>query len=114
MRGAMSRLAAATLVAICLSMLPSPLHATRGVSKLSRKNMRSYTVSSTRLMAPPRTTQLHHKKATAAKVKSHSGAGASSSASSLGRLLAYDLPLPHDWIRQVREVPGKGKRGGND
>lgn len=68
--------------------------------------MRSYTVSSTHLMAPPLTTQLHQKKATAAKVKSHSGAGASS-ASSLGRLLAYDLPLPHDWIRQVREVPDK-------
>ncbi len=76
--------------------------------------MRSYTVSSTRLMAPPLTTQLHHKKPTAAKVKSYSGAGASSSASSLGRLLAYDLPLPHDWIRQVRKAPDKGKRGGND
>ena len=114
MRGAMSRLAAASLVAICLSMLPSSLHATsRGVSKLSWKNMRSYTVSSTHLMAPPLTTQLHHKKATAAKVKSHSGAGASSSASSLGRLLAYDLPLPHDWIRQVMEAIDKGKRGGN-
>ena len=75
--------------------------------------------SSTRLMpslplASPLTTQLHHNKATAAKLKSHSGASRSSSASSLGRLLAYDLPLPHDWIREVRKAADKEEMGGND
>jgi hypothetical protein len=65
-------------------------------------------------LASPLTTQLHHNKATAAKLKSHSGASRSSSASSLGRLLAYDLPLPHDWIREVRKAPDKEEMGGND
>ena len=80
--------------------------------------MRTYlSVKSARLMpslplAPPLTAQLQHKKATAAKLKSHGGA--SNSASSLGRLLAYDLPLPHDWIREVREAPDNGKKRGKD